>query len=173
MAFLFKRIGYFINRRFCFIKRSTIKTLQDFFYLAFAPSVWFVGNALSMINYNIANAAVFWWRFGYTGAIFIPVAYYHFYLSYFKKNNKIILYFIYAIIFFEIIYLWFFLGDIRNLYYVLPNVGLVILGISHFYYFLFFGMVKYIVISMVILISFLENLKKKKHLFLEERSLNG
>ena len=124
-----------------------------------------------MINYNIANAAVFWWRFGYTGAIFIPVAYYHFYLSYFKKNNKIILYFIYAIIFFEIIYLWFFLGDIRNLYYVLPNVGLVILGISHFYYFLFFGMVKYIVISMVILISFFREFKKEKTSFFRRAQL--
>ncbi|HDZ85857.1 MAG TPA: sensor histidine kinase [Candidatus Moranbacteria bacterium] len=146
---------------FVLLKNKKSKTYRAFFWFNFTISVWFFGNALSMANFENVDLAIFWWSVGYTGAIFISTAYYDFYLSYFKKNRKI-LYFILTTAILEIVCLWF-VADIKSSVYTLPDVGLVINTVSGFFYLLTFGMVKYVVISTVIAIYFLIESKKEKN----------
>ena len=144
---------------FVFSRDRKNELYRVFLWLNFTITIWFFGNVLSMVNFNNIDAAIFWFRFGYIGAIFISATYYHFYLSFFRKK-KTILYFVYASAVLEIIYLWFS-EDIRMFAYALPNVGVVWQGISIFSYFLIFGMAKYIIISISVAVMFLREYKQE------------
>ena len=144
---------------FVFIKDRKNELHRVFLWLNFTIAVWFFGNVLSMVNFNNIDAAFFWFKFGYTGAIFISVTYYHFYLSFFRKK-KTILYFVYASAVLEIIYLWFF-ENIMMFAYALPNVGIIWREMSRYSYFFIFGMVKYIIISIAVAAMFLREYKQE------------
>lgn len=144
---------------FVFIKDRKNELYRVFLWLNFTIAVWFFGNVLSMVNFNNIDTAFFWFRFGYTGAIFISATYYHFYLSFFRKK-KTILYFVYSFAVLEIIYLWFYDG-MKMFAYALPNVGIVWQEMSFYSYFLIFGMAKYIIISISVAVMFLRKSRQE------------
>ena len=133
---------------------------RTFFWITLVMSIWFFGNALSMFYFNNFEYAFFWFKFGYTTVPLLSISYYHFYLAYFKKEKRI-LYSLYIIGILEIIYLWLFSGDHKTADYVLPNVGVIWRTMSPIFYFLLFGMVKYIILSTVTTVSFLNKYRKE------------
>ncbi|MFH0819861.1 MAG: ATP-binding protein [bacterium] len=145
---------------FVITKNNKSELYRAFFGMTFVISIWFFGNALSMFYSNNFELAVFWYRFGYTGVCFMAAIYYHLYLIYTKKKENII-YFLYFIAIFELLYLWFS-DSVKMGSYVLPNVGVVWRGEkSPFFYFLVFGVVKYLIVASVTALSFLKESKRE------------
>ena len=134
------------------------KLYRIFFLLMLVVAVWFGGNALSMLSYNNLGLAILWFKIGYTGVCFMATIYYHFYLIQTKKTRRDFLNSLYFISILEIIFLWSF--DIKTGAYALPNVGVILQGMPPFSYFLAFGLIKYIIVTLLAAISLLNEYKK-------------
>lgn len=152
-ALLILSIGIFVLSR---DRKSEL--YRVFFRMTLVIGIWFLGNALSMFYFNNFKLTLFWWKFGYSGAIFIAISFYHFYLIYFQKKKNI-LYVLYFISILEVLYLWLPTTDIGKVY-LLPNVGLVWVRMTDFSYFLIFGMIKFIILFFIAAIFFLGQYKK-------------
>lgn len=143
---------------FVLTRDTKSKLYRIFFFLMCAIAIWFGGNALSMLYYENFDLAILWFKIGYTGVCFMATVYYHFYLIQTKKTERNLLYVLYFISILEIIFLWSF--DIKIGAYALPNVGVIWRGTSTFFLFLFFSMVKYIIVTLLAAIALLIEYKK-------------
>ncbi len=153
---------------FVLLKNKQSKIHQALFWLTFVLSIWFFGNALSMFYFNNLELAIFWFKFAYTTVPFISLTFYNFYLVYSGKKNEFFYPLIYVICILEILYLWFS-NDIRIGVYALPNVGLIYQRMSPFFYFLIFGMIKYIILTTATAIFSWNEFKKETDFFKKTR----
>lgn len=130
-----------------------------FFLLMSVIAVWFGGNTLCMLYYRNIDLAIFWFKIGYSGVCFMTAVYYHFYLVQTKKTERNFLYLLYFIGILELIFLWSFSG-LKNGASALLNVGVIWQGMPRVSYFLAFGMVKYIIVTLLIAKSLFNEYKK-------------
>ena len=147
-------LGFFVLS-----KEKKTELFRVFFFMMITISLWFACNAFSMYYFNNFEKAILWYKIGYIGPIFMAVVYYHFYLAYSKKR-KIILYLLYFIALIEAYYLWFS-GYVGIDAYFIENVGIVYRKISEGAYFKIFGMIKYVLFTLITAISFLKLYKKE------------
>lgn len=136
-----------------------------FFWLISLPGLWFFGNAVVMWNYENFEMAIFAFRWAYTPVCFMPLGFYYFYAVQFEinKNKQKVINVLLIFTILELAYLWLS-NDIRQGVYTLTNVGITWKGMPRFSYFLFFAMVKYIIVTYAISISFFRLSKQEGNL---------
>ncbi|MDD4908618.1 MAG: SpoIIE family protein phosphatase [Candidatus Omnitrophica bacterium] len=147
----------FFTGVFVLLKNPKSAAYRVFFWMICTITVWFSGNVLSMLNYRDINSAVFWLQVGYSSVPFISVSYYHFYLSYFKRQNRrnrLFLYSLYLVSLLEVIAVWTVKDPISGVY-VLYNVGVVFPGFPYLARVLIFGMVQYSIVTLMTALLFL------------------
>lgn len=155
-------IAVFLLGLYVFLQDKKSKLFLVFLFLNLSISCWFWGNAISMYFFDDFSHALFWYKIGYIGVPFMSVFYYHFYLAYSEKQNKIV-YLFYVMAVSEIIFLWFS-NVAGNGAIFLKNVGIVYPEINAGAYLKIFGMVKYAVLSWITAISFFSDYKKESDL---------
>jgi len=70
----------------CFRNRRSIVN-RIFFFLTFVVFIWQIGTFLVLLSMQ-PDVALFWCRFVYIGAIFIPIVFYHFTISFLELKQK-------------------------------------------------------------------------------------
>lgn len=154
-------IGVLLLGLFVLFKNKNSSLFKIFFFLNLSMSIWFICNAFSMYYYANFDKAILWFKFGYTGVIFMPAIYYHFYLVYFEKKTDRLLIIFYFISIVEILITFFSEIPAQGAFF-LSNVGIVQKFNTPVFYYSIFGMGKYFTITLFTAFSFKKLYNKEK-----------
>ncbi|MDH5661436.1 MAG: diguanylate cyclase [Elusimicrobiota bacterium] len=123
---------------FVFFKNKKSSVNISFALLCLSTFIWQLGTFMVLLSKN-SDVAIFWCRFTYKGAIFIPITTYHFVINFLRKNVQrkfvIISYFIGAILFVPISETKYFIPDLYEYFWGYWWKA----GSFHPYFLLFFG----------------------------------
>ncbi|MBU1075899.1 MAG: SpoIIE family protein phosphatase [Spirochaetes bacterium] len=145
---------------FVVVKDSRSSSHWAFFWFCFPIFWWFSGNVFSMIYYQDFERSLLWYRIAYVMVPFMGVGFYNFFRIQLKRSRTVLI-ILFLIGILENLYLWGF-EEVRFGAYSVINVGVVWQGMPRFSYFLMFGMVKFIMVTLFCAFTFLKEAKIEK-----------